>query len=140
MHEEHIEFEALSEDSFEVQEARRNHTLAGEPIEDVSFEVDRRTKAYIKAHRLPNDAETYGTVLKHVLHEDPALSVRYLSAAGIVRDRMLQHPSLNSADGKLLVDFADLVVKTDGGSMPERLQEILKRWPGLSNAYKTGTL
>jgi hypothetical protein len=76
---EHVEFEPLSEDSIEVQEARLNHTLAGEPVEDkdVSFEIDRRVKAFIRARHLKDDAKTYGVVLKSVLLEDKPLAARY---------------------------------------------------------------
>jgi hypothetical protein len=139
---EHVDYVPLGPDSPEVLEAIANGTLydAGVPITDPAKEIDRRAHSYIRHHRLSDDAETYSNVLKHVLHQDPVLSGRYLSAAGIVRDRMLQHPALSSADGELLVRFADLLVKTEGGDMPTRLQEILKRWPGLSNAYRTGTL
>ncbi len=77
MYEEHIDYVPLTEESFEVQEARRNHTLAGAVIEDVSFEVDRRVKAFIRARHLKDDAKTYGVVLKLVLLEDKPLAARY---------------------------------------------------------------
>src|SRR5713226_8318059 len=97
---EHVEFEPLSEDSIEVQEARRNGTLGGEPISDPAHEVDRRARAHIQFLRLEDTPEVYSNAVRHVLHDDPVLSVRYLGAAGVVRDRVLQHPALSSADGK----------------------------------------
>jgi hypothetical protein len=140
---EHVEFEPLSDDSIEVVEARRNHTLAGEPITDVSFEVDRRVKAYIAHRRLQDDSETYSTVLRHVLSEDGPLAQRYLStAAQVVSDRVKQDPKLSSADGHTLIAFAELLAKVDprGGSMVEHLHRCLKFFPDLNALYKSGAL
>jgi hypothetical protein len=145
MHEEHIDYEhhPLTEDSPEVLEAIANGTLydAGEPITDPGKEIARRTRAYIQARRLPDTPQVYSTVLRHTLSADPKLAREYLSTgAQAVTDRVKAHPPLASSDGHLIVDFANLLVKTEGGSMPERLHQILKYWPGLNKTYKAGTL
>jgi hypothetical protein len=144
MYGEHIDYEhhPLTEDSPEVLKARRNGTLGGEPISDPAHEVDRRAKAHIAYLHQQDTAETYSAAVRHVLHDDPVLSVRYLGAAGIVSDRVKQDPKLSSDDGRTLVSFAELLAKVDprGGSMVEHLHRCLKYFPDLNRLYKAGQL
>jgi hypothetical protein len=145
MYEERITFTPLTEESFEVQEARLNHTLAGEPVEDkdVSFEVDRRVRAFIAARRLEDTAEVYGTVLKLVLLEDRPLATRYLgTAAQVVTDRVKADPKFGSDDGRTLVAFAELLTRVDprGGSFVDHLHRCLRFFPDLGALYKSGQL
>src|SRR5437870_2991777 len=94
--EEHIDYVPLTDDSPEVLEAIRNGTLAGEPISDPAHEVDRRANAHIAYLHQQDTAETYSDAVRHVLHDDPVLSVRYLGAAGLVAERVKHDPGLSS--------------------------------------------
>jgi hypothetical protein len=154
MYEEHIDYVPLGPDSPEVLEAEANGTLcdAGAPITDPAWEIDRRTKAYIKAHRLPNDAKTYSRVLRQTLAGDAVLSVRYLGAAGrvhalgpaaqAVTDRVRADPKLSGEDGQTLIRFAELLTKVDprGGDFVSHLHRCLQYFPDLNALYKAGQL
>jgi hypothetical protein len=141
-HIEHIVYTPLTEEFIEAERAAGR--IAGEPIEDVSFEVDRRVKALIAARRLKDDSATYGLALRFVLASDRQLAARYLDMTS--PSTMPTPAALSPGTGPgpqaiaALMAALERLSKFQGQPMNGILQKILNEYPALRELYLKGEL